>query len=220
MELPNLKKFLDIKDRAETLGPPKTPDTDVKNLGAKNIYITWEAEIYSGGKTLISKRFARSSIIIGVFVGILLLIMQEFALILAIGSIVFFLQVYSKMLPQSIRFEISNYGIMIGDNLYPWDKLRRYFFFTRDGNEVIGVDTVLGFPGRIFINFEIKDKEKIKEILDKNLYYLESEPRTFLDNAYDKIMSKFNVEEKEDFSDKPETHSVEKTDKQNTPKEE
>jgi hypothetical protein len=148
--------------------------------------------------------------IIGIFIGLLLLIMQEFVLLVVIGSLIFFFQALKKMLPESIKFEISNHGVMIGDNLYYWGKLRRYFFINREGREVLAIDTVLGFPGRIYVHFDPSDKDKIKAILDRYIHFMETEPRTFLDDAYDKILGKFNYEEEDSVSDKPTTVNEEK----------
>jgi hypothetical protein len=195
MEFPSIKKILDIRDRSETLGPPKIPEIKKESLGPKQVYISWESKIFSSEKSFIGKKFSRPVILIGALVGLLFLVMQEFVLIIMVGSIIFFLQAYSKMGPENVKYEISNHGIMVGDSLYYWDKLRRYFFLVREDTEMIGIDTVLGFPGRLFINFEKQDREKIKEFLDKYLHYIESEPRTFLDNTYDRIASKFSTDE-------------------------
>lgn len=195
MQLPSLKKFFDIRDRSELLGPSKVPEMSVEEMGSKEVYMSWEKTLTPTDKTIISKRFIRPTIIIGIFVGVLLLIMQQFILMIAIGSFIFFLQALKKMVPENVRYEISNHGVMIGDEMYYWSKLRRFFYITVEGSEVLAIDTILGFPGRVYVHFDEKDKEKIKEILNRYLHYLENEPRTFMDDTYDRIMKKFNLEE-------------------------
>ena len=93
---------------------------------------------------------------------------------------------------------------MIDDNIYDWDDLRRFFFVKRNNSEMIAIDTVLSFPARIFISFEQADREKIKEILEKYLYYLESEPKTFLDNTYDSVIKKFSFKEEDEENEESE----------------
>ena len=149
----------------------------------------------------IGKKYTRSFTIIGIFVGLLLLIMQEFFVILIIGSLIFFIQAMLKMNPEPVKYEISNHGILVGDSMYYWSKLVRFFFMKREDYEVVAIDTTLGFPGRIFIPFDAKDKEKIKEILLRYLYFLEAEPKTFFDNAYDRIARRFSLED-EDVEEK------------------
>jgi hypothetical protein len=195
MQMPSLKKFLDIKDPHESLEPPKVPETTIEELGPKEVFMSWEKTLSPSDKTVISDRFTRPAIMIGIVVGIILLIMQEFILMITIGSIIFFLQALRKMLPESLRYEISSHGILVGDDMYYWGKLRRFFFITREGSEVLAIDTTLGFPGRIYIHFDQSDKGKIKETLDRYLHYLESEPRTVFDNTYERIVGKFNIED-------------------------
>ncbi|MBW6441617.1 hypothetical protein K0B04_01750 [Patescibacteria group bacterium] len=195
MKLPSLTKFLDIKDPRESLGPSKIEEIDRDSLGPKEVFMSWEETVSLGEKTPISKRFSRPIMIIGIFVGLLLLIMQEFFVILIIGSLIFFVQAIMKMAPENIKYELSNHGILINDDLYYWDKLRRFFYITREGSEVLAIDTVLGFPGRIYIHFNPEDKEKIKEVINRYLHFLEAEPRTFLDNTYDKVVQRFSFQD-------------------------
>jgi len=198
MKTPSLTKFLNIRDPRDSLEPAKIPEMNKESLGPKEVYLSWEKLLTVDEKTVISKRFTKPAVIIGMVVGFILLIMQEFILILSIGVLIFFLQALKKMPPENVKYEISSHGVMIGDNLYYWDKLRRFFFIVREGSEVLAIDTILGFPGRIYIHFDSVDKEKIKEILEKYLHYIESEPRTFFDTAYDKIVKRINIEEDEE----------------------
>lgn len=213
MKTPSLKKFLDIQDPRDSLEPAKVPEIDIESLGPKEVYLSWEKLLTVNDKTVISKRFTRPAVIIGMAVGFVLLIMQEFILMLTVGIFIFFLQALKKMPPENVKYEISSHGVMIGDDLYYWNKLRRFFFIVREGSEVLAIDTILGFPGRVYVHFDQMDKEKIKELLEKYLHYIESEPRTFFDTAYDKIMKRINIEEEEPYNEaiipNKEEHTVE-----------
>ena len=204
MKLPKLSEFLDIKNPKDQIGTPMNLEIDKGVPGPKEVYLSWEHLASVQDKKGMSKKYIRSFTIIGIFVGLLLLIMQEFFVILIIGSIVFFTQAILKMNPEHVKYEISNHGILIGESMYYWGKLVRFFFINRDGQEVIAIDTTLGFPGRVFVPFDAKDKEKIKEILLKYLYFLEAEPKTFFDNAYDRVMKKFSFEEENAEEEKKE----------------
>jgi hypothetical protein len=195
MKLPRIGEFLDIKSRQDNLEPTKVPEFDYQRI-PKEVYLAWEATPTHEVKG-VSKRFIRAFTIIGIFVGLLLIIMQEFFVILIIGSLIFVTQAMMKLAPEPIKYELSSHGLKIGENLYYWDHLRRFFFVLREGVEVVGIDTTLGFPGRLFVSFDPSDKEKIKEILIKYLHFLEEEPRTFFDNAYDRVVKKFSLEDKE-----------------------
>jgi hypothetical protein len=195
MKSPSLTRFLGIKDPRESLEPAKVPEMSREALGPKEVYLAWERILTTGDKTVLSERFTRPAIIIGMAIGLVLLIMQEFILMLTIGIFIFFLQALKKMPPEAVKYEINSHGVMIGDSLYYWDTLSRFFFMSANGSEVLAIDTTLGFPGRLYIHFDSAQKEKIKELLDKYLHYLESEPRTFFDNTYDRIVKKFNFED-------------------------
>ena len=195
MKLPSITDFIGI-NTSRNLEPTKVAEIDPENLGPKEVFITWEALATNEHKG-VSKKFIRAFTIIGIFVGLLLLVMQEFFVILIIGSLIFVTQAMMKLPPEKIKYEISSHGIAIGDSLYYWNKLVRFFFVVREGVEVIAIDTTLGFPGRIFLSFNIADKEKIKQILIKYLHFLEVEPKTFFDNAYDRVVKRFSLEDKE-----------------------
>lgn len=195
MRLPSISKFLDISNSKDIVGEPKIPEFDENKLGLKEVFLSWDHLTSMQDKRGIDRRYIRSLTIIGIFVGILLLIMQEFFVILIIGSFIFFTRVALKTNPENVRYEISNHGLLIGENMYYWNKLIRFFFMKRGDSEVIAIDTTIGFPGRLFIPFNYKDREVIKETLLKYLYFLEEEPKTFFDNAYDRVVRRFTLEE-------------------------
>ncbi|HNU76197.1 MAG TPA: hypothetical protein PKL88_00580 [bacterium] len=197
MKLPSFTKFMDIKSREDYLGPAKIENLDPENLPVKEIYLAWQKEVSVEEKISVSKRYSRSLITISIVVGLILLIMQQFFVLLILGSIAFFVISLKKVSSENVKYELSNHGIMIDDSMYYWDKLRRFFFLPKGGTEILVVDTTIGFPGRIYLSFNPEDRDKIKEILEKYTHYLESEPRTFLDNAYDKVINKFSVNEDE-----------------------
>ena len=185
---------MDIKSREDYLGPAKIENLDPENLPVKEIFLAWEKEVTVEEKVAVSKRYSRSLITISIVVGLILLVMQQFFVLLVIASIAFFVISLKKVSPEVVKYEISNHGIMIDDTMYYWNKLRRFFFLQRENTEVLAIDTTIGFPGRIYLSFNPEDKEKIKEILEKYTHYLESEPRTFFDDAYDTVVSKISLE--------------------------
>lgn len=201
MKLPNIYKFMDLKTREENSGPAKTEGFDPNNLPVKEVYIAWDREVSVKDKIVINERYSKSLTTISIIVGVILLIMQQFFVLLLLGSIAFFIISLKKVSPEVVKYEISNHGIKIDDSMYYWSKLRRFFFLQKEKNEVIAVDTTIGFPGRLYIAFDNNDREKVKQLLEKYLHYLESEPRTFLDNTYDKVVSKFSLDEEDSVED-------------------
>lgn len=197
IKIPSFSEFMDFRSREDYLGSAKVESMDRESLPVKEIFFSWEKEVSVEDRKVINRKFTNALTLIGVFVGLLLLAMQQFFVLLIVGSLVFFVQALRKVTPGSVKYEISNHGIMVEDSMYYWDKLRRFFFLTKETSEVLVIDTIIGFPGRIYLSIDMKDKEKIKELLEKYLHYLDAEPRTFLDNAFDKVVNKFSVDEED-----------------------
>ena len=196
IKFPEFKSMFIKEEEKESVN--KLTDFDREKLGEKKVFLAWESlgRHERGGDVGI--KFTRTFTIIGVFIGLVLMVMQEFFLILAVGSVIFVIQALTKAPPEMVKYELSNQGLLIDETLYYWNQLRRYFFITRDGGEAIAVDTTLGFPGRLFLSFNPKDKEEIKRIFDQRLYFIEEEPKTFLDTTYEKVLDKFDIRDKEE----------------------
>jgi hypothetical protein len=195
MNLSNLGNMVGIKSH-DNSQPPKELENSREQLGEKKVFFNWEATSHPETRGM-SKRLIRALTIIGIFVGLLLLAMQEFFVILVIGSVIFVTHALMKMPPENMKYELNSYGININSKLYYWDELRRYFFIERGEVEIAAVDTTTGIPGRLFVYFDPKDRDTIKEVFNKYLHFLEQEPKTFFDEAYDKIVKRFGVEDKE-----------------------
>ena len=109
-------------------------------------------------------------------------------LILVVASFIFVSQILSKTPPETQRYELSSHGIGIGDEVYYWQHLLRFFFFEQAGVPSVAVDLKNGFPSRLFLAINEDDREKIKEILKSKLHFLEAgPPETFLDRAYKSV---------------------------------
>ncbi|MFC1624760.1 hypothetical protein ACFL15_00020 [Patescibacteria group bacterium] len=195
LKIPKIPNPFEKQKQVES--PNKLVDFDVEKLGQKEVYLSWEALGRAEKENDIGLKFTRTFTIIGIFVGLVLVIMQEFFLILAVGSIIFVIQALTKTPPELVKYQLSNFGLLIGDDFYYWNKLKRYFFVKVDGVESLAIDTTLGFPGRLFISLGGQDKQKIKTVLDKRLYFLEEEPKTFFDTTYEKILDKFSFKDQE-----------------------
>lgn len=197
MQLQKITNFLGVsglfKGPQQNVAPVE--EFNPEKLGPKEVYISWETSL-SRERTGISKKFTRTFIVIAIVMGLLLAIMQDFILILVIGSVIFVSYVFSKYQLGEVRYEISNHGIMMDNHMYYWHQLSNFFFSARIGGEILVVDTKLGLPGRLFISFSPENKERIQEAVGKHLTFLKVEPKTSFDRAYDSVLSKFNFEDK------------------------
>ena len=87
MRAPRLSDILGIDMNREEV-PIENKVSDQAELGPKEVYFEWEVEGRPYKKSL-NIRATRTLLIIAIVVGLLLAVMQEFAIILLIASIIF-----------------------------------------------------------------------------------------------------------------------------------
>ncbi|NMB70397.1 hypothetical protein GYA27_04340 [candidate division WWE3 bacterium] len=172
---------------------PRQPNVDIKALGEKKILLSWEADSRPHTTDVSEQRMTRTYTVIGVVIALVLIILQEFFLLLLIGSMLFVRYVLAKVPPEKINYTLSTHGITIGPETYYWKELLQYFFMDGVGEHVVAVDIEGAAMPRLFISFHPKDKETIKEILDQHLIYLETPPKSAFDKTYETIMSKLTL---------------------------
>jgi hypothetical protein len=192
MKLTNITNYLGITNiQPKPEGTPAVETFSPEKLGPKEVYLAWQGAGRPEKKGF-NKKTARTLLVIGVVISLLLAIMGEFWLILVMGSMVFVTFVLSSTPPQSASYEISNHGIKFDEMMYYWHQLKNYFFYTADGTEMLAVSTMEAFPGRLFILINPADKEKINGIMSSRLNFLQEAPKTVIDKAYNSIIDKFN----------------------------
>lgn len=187
----NLLDYVLPKGLQQAVTKPEPPkEFDPQKLGPKESYLMWTAP----GRTMhkgYSEKLLRTFAIIGVFVALFLVIIQEYFLILVVVSMVFVGQVLAKTPPEDAHYEISSYGVTIDDETHYWHELRRFFFFDQDGVATLAVDLVSGFPARLFLTLAGIDKQKVKDIMMPRIHFLESAPESLMDRTYKSVTSKF-----------------------------
>ena len=114
-------------------------------VGNKEVFMSWTAE-GKISRTQFDAKFVRMLAIIGIVVGLLLALMQDFVLIIVIGSVIFFYYtLHNKYQPGLVSYEISNYGFKSGEQMYYWFELRHFFFSQKGGQEILIIDTTESF---------------------------------------------------------------------------
>ena len=141
------------------------------------------------------KQMTRTLTVIGIFIGLLALMMQSYFFILVVVSIIVLQKALRQTPPEKVHYEISTHGIKFEDALYKWQDLENYFIKEVNKLKVAVVSTKNPIPGRLYLTYIVKDEDKLIESLGKYLIYLEEEPKTYLDKAYDYVMDKINLGE-------------------------
>jgi hypothetical protein len=204
MALDSISKFI----KSGIAGSPETPqpaapvsqeekeESMFKQYGPKQALLEW----VSAGKLQtinFNQKFIRLGGIIALVVAILFALMQDFAILLMIASVIAFYYILTKKYAGADIFcQLNNYGLVYGGKTYHWGSLRRFFFITRGSEELLIVDLVDAFFPRLLITFPADKKGEIERILKEHIMLLEKEPKSTFDKSVDSLMSKLNFEDK------------------------
>ena len=191
MNISTVTNFLGITNTKQqpAYAAPTPPEALEKE--PKKVLFAWEATP-KGAKT-ISKKTARALIIIGVIVALVFAVMQEFLLIIALASLVFIKYILTAAPQETIKYEISNHGVTVAGQFYGWYALKYFFFTRKDGVTTLCADTKEALPGRLYLTLNGNNSDEMRPVLEQYLAYLEAEPKTFIDKAYDSITGKFAI---------------------------
>ena len=176
----NAKSGVDVP---KVLQEPK-PET-------KTLY-TWTALSRPHNKNLDQKKI-RTLIIIGIVISILLVAMQEFFMIIAVLSLVFVGYMLNQVPPEEVKYTITNLGVKYGELVYNWEEMKYYYFLEGHDMDVIAIDLVNILPGRLHITVQKSDKEKVSQLLSEYVTFLEKEPKTMIEHAYDSVADKIDL---------------------------
>jgi len=136
-----------------------------------------------------------TAIAILVLVAVILIFIKEFFLIIALGSILFLFYVLSTVPPENIKNKLTNRGVYFGEARYEWMVLRRFWFKKSLSSQLLAIETNLRFPRQIMLVVDIKDQEKIKEIVVKRIPMLEESP-TFVDRLTKRVIQFLPLEDR------------------------
>ncbi|MFA5776446.1 MAG: hypothetical protein WC988_02740 [Patescibacteria group bacterium] len=196
MQIKDLTSFIGLTRKKEAHTPADTTissRTDPKSYGEKFIEHSWLAP--NRVVKEISQKSAKTLIVLAVSVSLLFALMQEFLLIIVIASAGFLYYMLSKSPATEVKHEVSNHGLFYaGEQFYYWHELKQFFFKNDSGRTVLCVDTIEKLPGRLFLNLDPSDKDRLKEIFSKRLVFLEEEPKGFVDKMYGSAISKFALD--------------------------
>lgn len=112
-------------------------------------------------------------IVLGVVVSILLLISQQWTLLLAIAAFVITLILINVIEPQNQNYAINPYGVKIGKKEYKYPDLKWFWFEEEADLTTLFIGTYLQLPPVLEIPLPLSPSKELKEqIEDELLKYL------------------------------------------------
>lgn len=178
---------------------PRNKDDDYLQPGQPRpkteIFYQWTAPS-RGQRPVIDQRKAKILAIFGVVLGIILLVMGEWWIVVAVISLVFMLYMLTKLPPEVVTYQLTNFGVKFNDTLYEWQSLIQFFYVYTDGVQSVAIDTKNNFPARIFLTVPDEHKQKVTQVLNDYIIMLNEEPTTVIHKAYDSVVNKIDFEGK------------------------
>lgn len=180
--------------RSEAPIEASLPYKDVEDLGERVSLFSWNTTNIPTGQAFKLPKFNRSFVVIGLFVLLLFLLMKEFLLIAALGSLFFLWNVLSGVSAEKVSHEITTHGINYAGQFFKWTELTE-FYFTKTGSlDTLCINTKEKLPGRLILMLNAGDKEKVAELLGRYLTMLQKEPVTVFDKMYSSVIEKVSLD--------------------------
>ncbi len=151
---------------------PKVQPVSVQPEPEKVLY-SWNAKARPFKRR--TKEFWVSVIAISAIISFILFLIEGPISVLLVISIVFLTYVLSTVEPDIIEYSITNRGVRINGDLTKIGIITRYWFGKRFDEPLLIFETT-GFPGRLELVVDEKDKEKIRDVLSPYLIEEKTSP--------------------------------------------
>jgi len=171
----------------------KIKSDEFSNTNEEREIFSWEAPERSLKRR--DKDFWITALSIYFLTSIILIFAKETFLVFAIGAAIFLYYALSTVEPKIIINKITNRGVYFGSIFYDWRDLASFWFGKLADRQSIFFETYLRFPRQISLIIDLKDQNKLKELVVKKIPLVKQEP-TFIDKASKWLMEKLPLEDK------------------------
>ena len=162
------KKTSSSKSKANNLVENNiTQDNQNINSFEDNYLISWKAPEFIFHKK--SLAWHASIIIFNVMIITILALMKQWLSIPVFLLLGFLLFKYAEVKPRMIEIGISNIGVKVGDNFYPYNRLKSFWLVYEPPIKTLNFETTKRFTSLISIQLEDADPFLIKSILKDHI---------------------------------------------------
>ena len=110
-----------------------------------------------------------------------LAILQQYYLMAAIISLLFFVYVAGTNKPMKIKHKITARGIDTGGRLYEWFTLDNFWFSIKNGQYLLVVETKLRYPKALLLLLDQADKDALFVLLQEKVLYKDIRKQSKID---------------------------------------
>jgi hypothetical protein len=179
-----------MDDKENTPQESQPQDKD-RNRHEEHMLLEWDAP-----SRPFKKRDREYYTTIGIIVFLLSLILffaGQFLFIAVLISLAFVSYVLASVPPDHHHIAITSFGIHVGEQMYYWEELGRFWFSEKYKSNVLHVETARAFPSQLILLLGDKTVEEVKKTMLKNAVFEVPRP-TWLDNAAKWMTEKFPLE--------------------------
>lgn len=132
--------------------------------------------------------------VIVVLVGLILLVAMEWMLIIVLAALVFAYYAWTMVPPEIVDYKVSSRGVRIGEKVYEWGGLYRWWIVEQWGQHILMIETPLSVVGRLAMPLGDVVLVKIEKIMS-DMLLAEKPEDTNLDKAGKWLTEKFPLSE-------------------------
>lgn len=130
--------------------------------------------------------------VIVLLISLILIFSGQFLPMAVVCAVAFMAYVINSVPPQDIVYQITTYGIRIGDRLYYWEMMRRFWYGSKYDQELLYVE-ISEFPDRLTLVLGEAEKDIISAVLSEVLL-LEKPPLTLYERMAVWLQEKFPLD--------------------------
>jgi len=126
--------------------------------------------------------------VLALIISIVLALFQEWLGVAVTWAAYFLFFALTKIPQVSVEHKITTEGIISINHSYLWQELGPFWFKTRNNETVLHIAN-RNFLGHLIMLIDVKDQEKIREILAEYLPFIEVPEKSFWDKFFDRFSS-------------------------------
>lgn len=106
--------------------------------------------------------------VIVLLVSLILVFAGQFLPMAVVCAVAFMAYVLNSVPPQEIQYQITTYGVRMGEKLYYWNAMTRFWYSDKYGQELLNIE-IVQFPDRLTLVLKDAQKEVLTSILSEVL---------------------------------------------------
>lgn len=163
---------------------------DIPKPMPEQLLYEWQAQSRPFKKH--NRNYYTTIAVIVLLISLILIFSGQFLPMAVVCAVAFLAYVINSVPPQDIMYQITTYGIRIGDRLYYWELMRRFWYGSKYDQELLYID-IVEFPDRLTLVLGQAEKDIISAVLSEVLL-LEKPPLTVYERIAQWLQEKFPLD--------------------------